>query len=101
MESEKISSGDSDINTYALTNMVEFFAVTSEYFFENPEKMRKKHPQLYSIMSKIYKQDLVTLFKSALSSMFGTKKKIGRNAPCPCGSGQKYKKCCLNKKTTQ
>lgn len=25
------------------------------------------------------------------------KKKISRNAPCPCGSGKKYKKCCLNK----
>lgn len=23
--------------------------------------------------------------------------KIGRNAPCPCGSGKKYKHCCLNK----
>ena len=23
--------------------------------------------------------------------------KIGRNDPCPCGSGQKYKKCCLNR----
>ena len=23
-------------------------------------------------------------------------KKIGRNEPCPCGSGKKYKKCCLN-----
>jgi len=22
---------------------------------------------------------------------------IGRNAPCPCGSGKKYKKCCLEK----
>lgn len=22
---------------------------------------------------------------------------IGRNDPCPCGSGKKYKKCCLNK----
>jgi preprotein translocase subunit SecA len=22
------------------------------------------------------------------------KKKVGRNAPCPCGSGKKYKKCC-------
>jgi uncharacterized protein YecA (UPF0149 family) len=22
--------------------------------------------------------------------------KIGRNAPCPCGSGKKYKKCCIN-----
>ncbi|MFZ5775211.1 MAG: YchJ family protein [Thermodesulfobacteriota bacterium] len=23
--------------------------------------------------------------------------KTGRNAPCPCGSGKKYKKCCLAK----
>jgi uncharacterized protein YecA (UPF0149 family) len=22
--------------------------------------------------------------------------KVGRNAPCPCGSGKKYKKCCMN-----
>jgi preprotein translocase subunit SecA len=21
-------------------------------------------------------------------------KKVGRNAPCPCGSGKKYKRCC-------
>ena len=26
-----------------------------------------------------------------------TKGKVGRNDPCPCGSGQKYKKCCLGK----
>jgi hypothetical protein len=26
-----------------------------------------------------------------------TRKKIGRNDPCPCGSGKKYKKCCLGK----
>ncbi len=25
--------------------------------------------------------------------------KIGRNDPCPCGSGKKYKKCCLNKES--
>ena len=24
-------------------------------------------------------------------------KKIGRNNPCPCGSGKKYKQCCMNK----
>ncbi len=24
-----------------------------------------------------------------------TVKKVGRNEPCPCGSGKKYKKCCL------
>ena len=26
--------------------------------------------------------------------------KIGRNDPCPCGSGKKYKHCCLRKETT-
>ncbi len=25
-----------------------------------------------------------------------TSSKTGRNEPCPCGSGKKYKKCCLN-----
>src|SRR5690554_1668616 len=24
-------------------------------------------------------------------------KKIGRNDPCPCGSGKKYKRCCIDK----
>jgi hypothetical protein len=25
------------------------------------------------------------------------RQKVGRNAPCPCGSGKKFKKCCLGK----
>ena len=25
--------------------------------------------------------------------------KVGRNEPCPCGSGRKYKRCCLNKES--
>ena len=25
-------------------------------------------------------------------------KKIGRNDPCPCGSGKKFKHCCMNTK---
>ncbi len=32
-----------------------------------------------------------------LSSEIVKTEKVGRNAPCPCGSGKKYKKCCLNK----
>ena len=31
------------------------------------------------------------------ASFHGTSKKVGRNDPCPCGSGKKYKKCCLAK----
>ncbi len=28
-------------------------------------------------------------------------KKIGRNDPCPCGSGKKYKQCCQKKDLAQ
>lgn len=28
-----------------------------------------------------------------------SERKIGRNEPCPCGSGKKYKHCCMNKQT--
>ncbi|MCP4104733.1 MAG: type I methionyl aminopeptidase [Desulfobacteraceae bacterium] len=35
--------------------------------------------------------------------MYLTRKKvkIGRNDPCPCGSGLKYKKCCIRKKSSK
>ncbi len=29
-----------------------------------------------------------------VESASATGQKVGRNAPCPCGSGKKYKKCC-------
>jgi len=32
-----------------------------------------------------------------LTQPYIREKKIGRNEPCPCGSGKKYKKCCIDK----
>jgi len=29
-----------------------------------------------------------------MASVPRTEEKVGRNDPCPCGSGKKYKKCC-------
>ena len=31
-----------------------------------------------------------------MSSANDSRPKVGRNEPCPCGSGKKFKKCCLN-----
>lgn len=55
-EIDKIQKGRSDINTYGLTNHAEFFAVVSEYFFSNPEKFKKHHPELYLLLSKTFYQ---------------------------------------------
>ena len=42
---EEMRRGDSDINPYGLTNEAEFFAVTSEYFFERPGVMEAQAPR--------------------------------------------------------
>ncbi|MEX2490536.1 MAG: zinc-dependent peptidase [Nitrospirales bacterium] len=95
-EMEKIRAGHSDINPYGLKNEAEFFAVASEYFFENPDKMKRKHPELYGMLKRIFHQDPQGRVKKALVSMVKpTAGRLGRNSPCPCGSGKKYKHCCL------
>ena len=35
--------------------------------------------------------------KSVKKAPMKKKVKVGRNDPCPCGSGKKYKNCCLDK----
>jgi len=95
-EIDKIKTNKSKINPYGATNEVEFLAVVSEYFFEKPFVMKKHYPELYEMLTKIFHQDLTNKFAYQLRDLMGfTGKKIKRNAPCPCGSGEKYKHCCL------
>lgn len=41
--------------------------------------------------------DIDDNFEAEVMSSLQKKEKIGRNEPCPCGSGKKYKKCCMGK----
>ena len=50
----EIIDDQSDINPYGATNEAEFFAVVSEYFFERPELLKEKHPELYELLLKIF-----------------------------------------------
>ncbi len=47
---EEINNNQSDIRYYGGTNQAEFLAVAAEYFFEKPELMKKKHPDLYQML---------------------------------------------------
>lgn len=55
-EIKKILDGRSDINPYGATSEAEFFAVVSEYFFERPGLLKDKHPELYALLSEIFRQ---------------------------------------------
>lgn len=88
---DEIFENKSDINPYGGTNRAEFFSVVSEYFFERPKLLAEKHPKLYDLLEQIFNQDM------ALKTLKRKKVKIGRNSPCPCNSGLKFKKCCGQK----
>ena len=89
----KAIRGGNDINPYAATNEREFLAVAGEYFFERPQLLQKNHPELYAMLEKAFVQDPAELLKITKLPSEG----IERNDPCPCGSGKKFKKCCMGK----
>jgi Mlc titration factor MtfA (ptsG expression regulator) len=45
------------IDEYGATNPAEFFAVVTELFFEKPNELSQKHPELYREFSGFYQQD--------------------------------------------
>ena len=49
-----IMKSESDINPYGATNQAEFLAVAAEYFFERPDLLKRKHPELYSMLEKMF-----------------------------------------------
>ena len=55
---EDIIAEKSDIHPYASTSRIEFFAVMGEYFFERPNLLKRKHPELYNILEEIFEQNL-------------------------------------------
>jgi len=56
-EMQRIHRGRSDINPYGATSEVEFFAVVSEYFFNQPERFAEKHPELFAMLEKVFNPD--------------------------------------------
>ncbi len=98
-EMATMERGESDFNPYGLTNEAEFFAVAGEYFFEKPDAMREKHPRLYELMKKAFRQDGKFLVKHEIvKTLSPGKGRVGHNAPCSCGSGKRYKRCCHRKR---
>ena len=62
-----------------------------------PERLETSNPKLHELLVWVCQENgkrlnagLPTLQKTPVTA----EAKTGRNEPCPCGSGLKYKKCC-------
>ncbi|WP_024479278.1 SEC-C metal-binding domain-containing protein [Cellulophaga baltica] len=65
--------------------------VQQTYFKGNDDEIKDK------VIEQLLKQNQ-TLIEQKKTQSITVSIKIGRNEKCHCGSGIKYKKCCLNKK---
>jgi hypothetical protein len=45
------------LDKYGARNPAEFFAVVTEYFFEQPQQLKTRHPELYEELKLYYQQD--------------------------------------------
>ncbi|WP_456384952.1 SEC-C metal-binding domain-containing protein [Desulfolithobacter sp.] len=64
-------------------------------------ELLQQYPELMATLRKRHRR-LHQIYAACRQRKFGITSeqkggKVGRNDPCPCGSGRKYKKCCLGK----
>lgn len=57
LEEDVAKRRHSVIRAYGATNPAEFFAVATEEFFERPNRLRQKWPDVYEVMARYYNQD--------------------------------------------
>ena len=56
------------------------------------EKISQIEPSLLALRERFFNRQVI----EAHTPFMSVTEKIGRNDPCPCGSGKKFKKCCLH-----
>lgn len=88
---------------YAQTNPLQAYALEGFQMFDNMLKETNREITTYLLKAEV-RQNLerhenknIKTNDSSESTKKTPKKaenKIGRNDPCPCGSGKKYKQCC-------
>lgn len=88
-----------DAPKYTKTNSEDFILMDCSHW---PDDLREHYEKANEGLD-FFKSDSLTIQKKTVKEFPTVTKskelarvKIGRNAPCPCGSGKKYKKCCID-----
>ena len=90
-----------DILPKTRTELYAFIAIiisTIALLASQPQSNEPQKIEVNNVINNIYQQLPQTPETKKPIQKPEKSKKVGRNDPCPCGSGKKYKKCCLNKK---
>jgi hypothetical protein len=96
---EKVVGIAIDAPKYTKTNSEDFILMDCANWSDD----LREHYEKANEGLDFFKSDSLTMQKKTVKNFPTVTKlkelpqvKIGRNAPCPCGSGKKYKKCCID-----
>jgi hypothetical protein len=88
-----------DAPKYAEKNSEDFILMDcTDWPDERREHYKKANDGFGFFETGIINKTTVTEFPNVSKPKVTSQVKVGRNDPCPCGSGKKYKKCCIGKK---
>ncbi|RZK62198.1 MAG: hypothetical protein EOO59_03160 [Hymenobacter sp.] len=95
---ESISGGEDDIDFTNVAPLLPVPDILTRYqaLRDDPDNYSPFHPDAAGIARRRAQQEAKdAAYRRALATQRPqpVQAKIGRNDPCPCGSGQKYKKC--------
>ena len=94
------------LNSYAQRDPVAMYRIEGADLFDQMVNDIREDTvrQILSVIPRTQSTERIQVAKPTSEGFAGTKgsvvrkpavsKKVGRNDPCPCGSGKKYKKCC-------
>ncbi len=93
------------LNSYAQRDPVAIYRLEGADMFDKMVDDIKEDTvrQVLTVVPKVQSTERVQVAKPTVAGFAGgapvakkpvTSNKVGRNDPCPCGSGKKYKKCC-------
>jgi len=95
-----LDEGLLEFNDFNLKYVQDSFQQYDSNEIDNEDELKKQLLKQYNYR---YPIDIINDFKKwgsfekdVEAITYTKKEKIGRNSPCPCGSGKKFKKCCLN-----
>ena len=99
---EGYSLFESTINNINSTTLKTLFKGISAVRFERAEREKQisssritvKHDELTVYDTETVQEQSPGRAPEKVKTFVRNGKKIGRNEPCPCGSGKKYKVCC-------
>ena len=68
-----------------------------QYIMDHMMSFFMKPADTPSMSMDVYEEETPYTTYEPVQTIVRKEPKVGRNAPCPCGSGKKYKRCCMRK----